>query len=77
VQGATRPGFSTGQAIAAMERLAAETLPDGFDYDWTELAFQEKQASGPVLLIFAASVLFVYLVLALCTRAGPCRSRSC
>jgi HAE1 family hydrophobic/amphiphilic exporter-1 len=64
VQGATLPGFSTGQAIAAMERLAAEMLPDGFDYDWTELAFQEKQASGPVLLIFAASVLFVFLVLA-------------
>ena len=64
VQGATLPGFSTGQAIAAMERLAAETLPDGFDYDWTELAFQEKQASGSVLLIFAASVLFVFLVLA-------------
>lgn len=64
VQGATQSGFSTGQAIAAMERLAAETLPDGLSYDWTEIAYQEKQASGSVLLIFAASVLFVFLVLA-------------
>ena len=42
VQGDAAPGFSTGQAIAAMERLAAEVLPDGFAFEWTELAYQEK-----------------------------------
>jgi HAE1 family hydrophobic/amphiphilic exporter-1 len=64
VQGSTLPGYSSGQAIETMERLAAEVLPDGFAYDWTELAYQERQASGSVLLIFGASVLFVFLVLA-------------
>ena len=64
VQGATLPGFSTGQAIAAMERLAAEVLPDGFAFDWTELAYQEKQAGNTAIYVFIASVLFVFLVLA-------------
>ena len=40
------PGFSTGQALAAMERLAAEVLPDGFAFEWTELAYQEKLAGN-------------------------------
>ncbi|HSA79579.1 MAG TPA: efflux RND transporter permease subunit, partial [Geminicoccaceae bacterium] len=64
VQGATLPGYSTGDAIAAMERLAAEILPDGFGYEWTELALQEKLAGGTGLLIFIASVVFVFLLLA-------------
>ncbi|HWT30170.1 MAG TPA: efflux RND transporter permease subunit, partial [Propylenella sp.] len=64
VQGSTLPGFSTGAAIAAMERIAAETLPQGFDFEWTELALQEKLAGGSGLLIFAASVVFVFLLLA-------------
>ena len=64
VQGATLPGYSTGYAIAAMERLAAETLPDGFGYEWTELALQEKLAGNTGLLIFIASVVFVFLLLA-------------
>ena len=38
VQGATLPGFSTGSAIAAMEKIAAEVLPHGFGFEWTELA---------------------------------------
>jgi hydrophobe/amphiphile efflux-1 (HAE1) family protein len=64
VQGSTLPGFSTGQAIAAMERLAAEVLPDGFAYSWTELAFQEKQAGNTAVYVFIASVIFVFLLLA-------------
>ena len=64
MQGATLPGFSTGQAIAAMEKIAAETLPPGFGFEWTELALQEKLAGNTGLLIFAASVVFVFLLLA-------------
>src|SRR5256885_17037416 len=47
-----------------MERLASERLPDGFGYEWTELAYQEKLAGNNGLLVFAASVVFVFLVLA-------------
>jgi HAE1 family hydrophobic/amphiphilic exporter-1 len=64
VQGATLPGFSTGQAIAAMEKIAAETLPVGFGFEWTELALQEKLVGSSGILIFAASVVFVFLLLA-------------
>ncbi|MGE3738927.1 MAG: efflux RND transporter permease subunit, partial [Geminicoccaceae bacterium] len=64
VQGSTVPGFSTGQAIAAMERLAAEVLPDGFSFAWTDLAYQEKQAGNTAIYVFIASVVFVFLFLA-------------
>ncbi|HLI10922.1 MAG TPA: multidrug efflux RND transporter permease subunit [Alphaproteobacteria bacterium] len=64
VQGNVLPGYSTGYALAAMERLAAERLPDGFGYEWTELAYQEKAAGNTGILVFAASVVFVFLVLA-------------
>jgi HAE1 family hydrophobic/amphiphilic exporter-1 len=47
-----------------MERLAAEHLPDGFSFEWTELAYQQKLAGNTILIIFAASALFVFLVLA-------------
>jgi hydrophobe/amphiphile efflux-1 (HAE1) family protein len=64
LQGNTLPGYSTGYAIAAMEKLAAERLPDGFGFEWTDLAYQEKLAGNSGLLVFAASVVFVFLVLA-------------
>ena len=64
VQGSTLPGFSTGQAIAAMEQLAAEVLPDGFGFAWTELAYQEKLAGNTAIYVFIASVVFVFLFLA-------------
>ena len=64
VQGSTAPGTSTGEALAKMEQLAAQVLPDGFGYEWTELALQEKLAGGGTLLIFVASVVFVFLLLA-------------
>jgi len=63
VQGSNTPGSSTGQALQVMEQLAAEILPPGMDYEWTELAYQEKQASGGAW-IFVLAVTFVFLVLA-------------
>ena len=64
VQGNTLPGYSTGYALAAMEKLAAQHLPDGFSYQWTELAYQEKLVGNTALLIFVAAAVFVFLVLA-------------
>jgi HAE1 family hydrophobic/amphiphilic exporter-1 len=64
VQGNTQPGYSTGYGLAAMERIAAERLPDGFGFEWTELAYQEHLAGNSGLFIFGASVVFVFLVLA-------------
>jgi hydrophobe/amphiphile efflux-1 (HAE1) family protein len=58
------PGFSQGQAIAALEKIAAETLPDGFGYEWTTLAFQQIRAGSTALFAFALAVVFVFLVLA-------------
>jgi hydrophobe/amphiphile efflux-1 (HAE1) family protein len=64
IQGNAAPGTSTGAALAAMERLAARHLPDGFGYEWTELAYQEKLAGRSGIVVFGASVVFVFLVLA-------------
>src|ERR1700704_4224493 len=63
VQGATLPGFSTGQAIAAMEKLTAG-LPSGFGFEWTEIALQEKVAGNTAVVAFALAVVFVFLLLA-------------
>lgn len=64
IQGATVPGFSTGQAIAAMEQVAKRELPDGFGFEWTELALQEKIAGNTAAFAFALAVIFVFLLLA-------------
>ena len=64
LDGAAAPGYSQGQAIAVMERLAAETLPEGFAYEWTTLAFQQIRAGSMSLFAFALAVVFVFLVLA-------------
>jgi HAE1 family hydrophobic/amphiphilic exporter-1 len=64
LQGAAKPGFSSGYALETMKELAAERLPEGFGFEWTELALQEILAGNHGLLVFAASVLFVFLVLA-------------
>lgn len=63
LQGAAAPGFSSAQAIAAMERLAAQVLGPGYGFEWTEIAFQEKASGNAGLLIFPLSVLFVFLLL--------------
>jgi hypothetical protein len=61
VNGGTAPNFSSGQAIAAMEEVARNTLPNGYGFEWTEFAFQEKAAANTALLIFPLCVLFVWL----------------
>ncbi len=63
IDGETAPGASTGQAITKMEKLSAE-LPQGFSGVWTDMAFQQKAAGNIAALIFALSVVFVFLVLA-------------
>ncbi len=64
VQGATLPGFSTGQAIGAMERILATNLPSGFGFEWTEIALQEKIAGNTATIAFSLAVMFVFLLLA-------------
>ena len=63
VNGAAKPGFSSGQALAAMERISAATLPAGYSYEWTGTAFQEKAASGRTGIVLGLAVLFAYLFL--------------
>src|SRR5690554_800296 len=64
LQGQAAPGVSSGQAIETMEQIATTALPDGYGYEWTGLAFQEKAAGSSSALIFGLAVVFVFLVLA-------------
>ncbi len=64
IQGDTAPGFSSGQGLDLMEKLAKQSLPSGFGYEFTELAYQQKLAGNTGVLIFGLSVVFVFLVLA-------------
>jgi hydrophobe/amphiphile efflux-1 (HAE1) family protein len=64
LDGAPAPGYAQGQAIDIMQKLAAETLPDGFGYEWTTLAFQQVRAGNTAMFAFALAVVFVFLVLA-------------
>ncbi len=57
-------GFSSGQAIEALEKLAREKLPQGFGFEWTEIALQEKLAGNTALVAFVLAVAFVFLLLA-------------
>jgi hydrophobe/amphiphile efflux-1 (HAE1) family protein len=63
INGTNAAGYSSGQAIAAMEELA-QALPTGFAYEWSEATYQEKKTGGQTGYIFAVSLLFVILVLA-------------
>ena len=63
INGSPGPGFSSGQAITAMEQVAAASLPKGFGYEWTGTALQEKEASGKTTMILGLAVLFAYLFL--------------
>jgi len=63
VQGSPAPGVSSGQALAAMEAVAAKTLPAGFGGEWTDTAFQEKRAEGKTTIILGFAILFAYLFL--------------
>ncbi len=64
INGTTLPGFSSGQAIQTMEKLAQENLPSQFGYEWTELTLQQILAGNTAVYIFPLCVLFVFLVLA-------------
>jgi hydrophobe/amphiphile efflux-1 (HAE1) family protein len=62
VQGDAAPGYSSGQAMATVERLAAEVLPPGMEIAWTDLAYQERLEGNTAIYIFPLCVLFVFLV---------------
>ena len=63
INGAPKPGYSSGQALAAMERISQTTLPGGYSYESTGTALQEETASGDTLVILGLAVLFAYLFL--------------
>ncbi|MFL6215929.1 MAG: efflux RND transporter permease subunit [Blastocatellia bacterium] len=64
VQGSPAPGYSSGQAMDALEEVAKEVLPPEIGYDWADLSYQEKKASGAAITGFALSLIFVFLILA-------------
>jgi hydrophobe/amphiphile efflux-1 (HAE1) family protein len=64
VMGAAAPGVSSGTALERMAVLAKQVLPPGITFEWTDLAHQQEQQGVPTLAIFAASAVFVFLVLA-------------
>ncbi|HET9688920.1 MAG TPA: efflux RND transporter permease subunit, partial [Pseudolabrys sp.] len=63
VQGGPAPGISSGQALVAMDDVAAKTLPSGYRGAWTDISFQEKRAEGQTTIILAFALLFAYLFL--------------
>jgi hydrophobe/amphiphile efflux-1 (HAE1) family protein len=63
IQGAPAAGVSSGQALQAMEAVAAKTLPAGYAGEWTDTAFQEKRAEGKTAIILGFAILFAYLFL--------------
>jgi multidrug efflux pump len=64
INGGAAPGYSTGQAQEAMEKLVNTSLPNGMSYEWTELTYQQILAGNTAVLVFPLSVLLVFLVLA-------------
>ncbi|MEA2603961.1 MAG: hypothetical protein QOF89_4953 [Acidobacteriota bacterium] len=64
VVGAAAPGYSSGQALTALEEVAAQTLPREMSFDWSDLSYQEKKAAGTTGKVFALSIVFVFLILA-------------
>ncbi|MGF1709730.1 efflux RND transporter permease subunit [Vibrio kagoshimensis] len=61
IQGQPAAGYSSGDAIAAMERVAAEVLPQGYQYEWTGMAYQEVLAGNQAIFAFALALIFIYL----------------
>jgi HAE1 family hydrophobic/amphiphilic exporter-1 len=64
INGSPAPGYSSGQAMAAMEQVAAEVLPAGMGYAWSDMSFQEKKAEGGQAIVFGMSIFCVFLILA-------------
>ena len=63
INGSPAPGFSSGAALAAMERISPQVLPAGFGFEWTGTALQEKEAAGKTPIVLGLAVLFAYLFL--------------
>ncbi len=63
INGSAAPGFSSGEAVVAMERAATEVLPDGYTFEWTGMTYQELSAGNLMPLLFALAIIFVYLFL--------------
>jgi hydrophobic/amphiphilic exporter-1 (mainly G- bacteria), HAE1 family len=63
IDGSAAPGFSSGEAIAAMEDLSAKVLPQGYAYQWTGLSLEELQSGSTTLILFGLGTLVVYLTL--------------
>mgnify|MGYP001463976298 CR=1 FL=1 len=63
INGSPAPGRSSGEAIAAMESVAARTLPSGYGFEWSGISLQEKEAAGQTPIILGLAVLFAYLFL--------------
>jgi hydrophobe/amphiphile efflux-1 (HAE1) family protein len=61
INGNAAPGYSSGQALAAMKEVAAQVLPSQYSYEWTDLAYQEELAGNTALIIFPLCILFVWL----------------
>jgi HAE1 family hydrophobic/amphiphilic exporter-1 len=64
ITGSAAPGYSSGQAMEALQQVAAQTLPREMGFDWSDLSFQEKRAEGTTARTFALSMIFVFLILA-------------
>src|SRR3546814_5340393 len=79
ISGGPAPGFSSGQAVAAMERIARAELPEGMTFEWTDLTYQEKTAGNAALYVFPIAVLLAFLLDRKSTRLNSshyCASRT-
>ncbi len=63
INGSAALGFSSGEAMVTMARVAAETLPQGFTFEWSGMSFQEQKSSGQIPIIFTLALFFAYLFL--------------
>ena len=64
INGNAAPGYSSGQAISAMERISAEVLPTNMGFEWSGISLEEQESGGQAPFIFAWGLVFVFLVLA-------------
>ncbi len=74
--GVPSDGFSSAQALDALEQTAREVLPPDMSFDWADMSYQERKAPG-VAVVFALAIFLVFLILAAQYRAGDCRSACC
>jgi HAE1 family hydrophobic/amphiphilic exporter-1 len=64
INGGPAPGYSSGQAVEAMQRVAAQSLPRDFGYEWTGVTYQELKAGSIATIVFALAIVFVFVILA-------------